>query len=138
MAAQSANGSPAAVEKRLAALEAYITNSDPAAALDVAAGGAPAPLAGVAGPGHNAWMMVSAALVLFMTVPGLGLFYGGLVRTKNVLSVIAWCFGITSLVTVLWWAVGYSLVFGRSFESPFLGGTEFFFLRGVGAAPHAA
>lgn len=138
MAAQSANGSPAAVEKRLAALEAYITNSDPAAALDVAAGGAPAPLAGVAGPGHNAWMMVSAALVLFMTVPGLGLFYGGLVRTKNVLSVIAWCFGITSLVTVLWWAVGYSLVFGRSFESPFLGGTEFFFLRGVGAAPYAA
>jgi Amt family ammonium transporter len=71
-----------------------------------------------------------------MTVPGLGLFYGGLVRTKNVLSVVAWCFGITSLVTVLWWAFGYSLVFGRSFGSPFLGGTEFLFLRGVGAAPN--
>ena len=105
-----------------------MTNGDPAAAL------APAPLAGVPGPGHNAWMMVSAALVLFMTIPGLCLFYGGLVRTKNVLSVAAWCFGITSLITRLWWAVGYSLVFGKSFNSPFLGGTEFFFFRGVGSA----
>jgi Amt family ammonium transporter len=53
-----------------------------------------------------------------------------------VLSVIAWCFGITSLVTVLWWAVGYSLVFGKNFGSPFLGGTEYFFLRGVGGDPN--
>ena len=136
-AAQPAAEPPSSVEKRLAALEAYVANADPAAAATVAPGApARAPLAGVPGPGHNAWMMVSAALVLFMTIPGLGLFYGGLVRTKNVLSVVAWCFGITSLVTVLWWAVGYSLVFGRSFDSPFLGGTEFFFLRGVGAAPN--
>ena len=80
--------------------------------------------------------MASAALVLFMTLPGLGLFYGGLVRTKNVLSVMAWCFGITSLVTVLWWAVGYSLVFGKSFQNPILGGSEYFFLRGVTSAPN--
>jgi Amt family ammonium transporter len=128
------------VEQRLASLEAYINNSDPAAGLKDPAGQVPAgrttPVTGVSGPGHNTWMMVSAALVLFMTLPGLALFYGGLVRTKNVLSVVAWCFGITSLVTVLWWAVGYSLVFGKSFNSPFLGGTEFFFFRGVGSAPN--
>ena len=82
-------------------------------------------------------MMISAALVLFMTLPGLALFYGGLVRTKNVLSIAAWCLGITSLVTVLWWAVGYSLVFGKNFNSPFLGGSEFFFLKGVGGAPNS-
>ena len=90
------------------------------------------PISGVPGPGHNAWMMISATLVLFMTLPGLGLFYGGLVRTKNALSVMGWCFGITSLVTVLWWAVGYSLVFGKNFNSPFLGGSEFFFFLSNG------
>ena len=63
------------------------------------------------GPGHNAWMMTSSALVLFMTLPGLFLFYGGLVRRKNVLSVIAQCFGIAGLVTILWVVFGYSLVF---------------------------
>ncbi|HRH95160.1 MAG TPA: ammonia channel protein, partial [Prosthecobacter sp.] len=64
------------------------------------------------GPGHNAWQMVSTALVIFMTLPGLALFYGGLVRKKNVLSVIAQCMGIAGLVTILWWACGYSLSFG--------------------------
>ncbi len=128
------------IEQRLASLEAYINNTDPSAALKDQAGNVPrgltTPVSGVPGPGHNAWMMLSATLVLFMTLPGLGLFYGGLVRTKNALSVMAWCFGITSLVTVLWWAVGYSLVFGKSFNSPFLGGTEFFFFRGVGSTPN--
>lgn len=128
------------VEQRLASLEAYLSNGDPSAALKDSGGRIPAglttPSVGVSGPGHNTWMMVSAALVLFMTLPGLGLFYGGLVRTKNALSVMAWCFGITSLVTVLWWAVGYSLVFGKNFGSPFLGGTEYFFLRGVGSTPN--
>ena len=128
------------VEQRLASLEAYVGNADPTTALKDGSGKVPAglttPIAGLPGPGHNTWMMVCAALVLFMTLPGLGLFYGGLVRTKNVLSVIAWCFGITSLVTVVWWAVGYSLVFGKSFNSPFLGGTEFFFFKGVGSAPN--
>jgi hypothetical protein len=56
--------------------------------------------------GSNAFLMICAALVLFMTLPGLALFYGGLVRTKNVLSVLAQCLGIAGLVTLLWWAVG--------------------------------
>ena len=135
-------GTPPAptVEQRLASLEAYVANTDPSAALRDARGTIPAGLAtpagNTAGPGHNAWMMVSAALVLFMTLPGLALFYGGLVRAKNVLSIMGWCLGITSVVSVLWWAVGYSLVFGTSFHSPFLGGSEFFFLRGVGGAPN--
>jgi Amt family ammonium transporter len=112
-------------EQRIAALEAYVTNSDPGKSL-----------AGVPGPGHNAWMMTSAALVLFMTLPGLALFYGGLVRRKNVLSVLGQCLGIAGLVTILWWSVGYSLVFGTSFHSPLLGGREYFFLRGVTSAPN--
>jgi Amt family ammonium transporter len=112
-------------EERIAALEAYVNNTDPGKSL-----------AGVAGPGHNAWMMTSAALVLFMTLPGLALFYGGLVRRKNVLSVLAQCLGITGLVTILWWAFGYSLVFGTSYGSPFLGGTDFLFFKGVTSAPN--
>src|ERR1700757_1668317 len=88
------------------------------------------------GPGANAWQMTSAALVLFMTLPGLALFYGGLVRRKNVLSVMAQCFFITGMVTILWWICGYSLVFGKSFGSPFYGGSEHFFLAGVNSAPN--
>lgn len=128
----------ASVEQRLAALEAYVANRNPNGS-EVAANAetmSKAPLSGLAGPAHNTWMMLCAALVLFMTLPGLALFYGGLVRTKNVLSVMAWCLGITSLVTVLWWAVGYSLVFGRSFENGFLGGSEFFFFNGVTSTPN--
>ncbi len=112
-------------DERLAALEAYINNGDPGKALT-----------GVPGPGHNGWMMVCSALVLFMTLPGLALFYGGLVRRKNVLSVLAQCLGITGLVTILWWAVGYSLVFGTSFGSAFFGGSEYFFLKDVTSAPN--
>ncbi|WP_404420196.1 ammonium transporter [Nibricoccus sp. IMCC34717] len=112
-------------EERIAALEAYMNNVAPTKSLE-----------GVAGPGHNAWIMTSSALVLFMTLPGLALFYGGLVRKKNVLSVLAQCLGIAGLVTILWWAVGYSLVFGKSFGSSIFGGTEYFFLKGVGAAPN--
>jgi len=66
----------------------------------------------VPGPGHNAWMLTSTALVLMMTLPGLALFYGGMVRKKNILSVCAQCFAITGLVTILWWVCGYGLVFG--------------------------
>src|SRR5581483_7123825 len=94
------------------------------------------PSVGTSGPGHNGWMMTSAALVLFMTLPGLALFYGGLVRTKNVLSVMAQCLLLAGLVTILWWAFGYSLVFGKSFGSPYLGGSEYFFLKGVDSAPN--
>lgn len=81
------------------------------------------------GPGHNAWQMVSTALVLFMTLPGLALFYGGLVRKKNILSVIAQCMGIAGLVTILWWACGYSLSFGTG--NAFVGDLSFKFLDGV-------
>src|SRR5829696_935593 len=130
----------ATLEQRVAGLEAYLGNGDPGAALKDAKGAVPAGLTmasvGTAGPGHNGWMMTCAALVLFMTLPGLALFYGGLVRTKNVLSVMAQCLGIAGLVTILWWAFGYSLVFGKSFNSPFLGGSEFFFLKGVDSAPN--
>jgi Amt family ammonium transporter len=112
-------------DERLAALEAYVNNTDPGKSLT-----------GVPGPGHNAWMMTSAALVLFMTLPGLALFYGGLVRKKNVLSVLAQCLGITGLVTILWWAFGYSLVFGSNFNSPYFGGSEYFFLKDVTSAPN--
>ncbi|MSU70262.1 MAG: ammonium transporter [Opitutaceae bacterium] len=112
-------------DERIAALEAYVNNGDPGKSLT-----------GVAGPGHNAWMMTSSALVLFMTLPGLALFYGGLVRGKNVLSVLAQCLGIAGLVTILWWAFGYSLVFGKSYDCPYFGGSEYFFLKGVTSAPN--
>jgi Amt family ammonium transporter len=123
--AAAAEAAEAAVPSVDGAFAAYVNNVDPGAGL-----------AGVAGPGHNAFIMICAALVLFMTLPGLALFYGGLVRKKNVLSVLAQCLGITGLVTILWWAFGYSLVFGKSFNSPFLGGTEFFFLKDVTSAPN--
>jgi Amt family ammonium transporter len=86
------------------------------------------------GPGANAWQMTSAALVLFMTLPGLALFYGGLVRRKNVLSVMAQCLFITGLVTILWWICGYSLVFHNG--GKFLGGLGFAFLNGVDSSPN--
>jgi ammonium transporter, Amt family len=107
--------------QRVADLEAYINN--------VAPKGTP-----VAGPGHNGWLMTSSALVLFMTLPGLFLFYGGLVRRKNILSVAAQCFGCAGLITILWWAVGYSLVFSPG--TPFIGGLEFAFFNGVTSAPN--
>ena len=124
--AQPAAGTSAAATPDLAArvadLEAYVTN------------GAPKALSS-SGPGHNAWMMTSSALVLFMTLPGLALFYGGLVRRKNVLSVLAQCLGCAGLVTILWWAVGYSFTFAHG--TPLLGSTSFAGLKGVGPAPNA-
>src|SRR3977135_2980264 len=70
--------------------------------------------------GDNAWMLVSSALVLMMTGPGLALFYGGLVRRKNVLSTMMHSFILMALVTVVWAVVGYSLAFGEG--NPFIGG----------------
>jgi len=84
--------------------------------------------------GNTAWMLTATALVLFMTLPGLALFYGGLVRTKNVLSVLMQCFSITAIVTVIWVAVGYSLVFTPNSSpalSPWIGGLGKSFLAGV-------
>ena len=126
------------IEQRVASLEAYVANGDPSAGLKDAKGNTPAglttPTIGVPGPGHNAWQMTSAALVLFMTLPGLALFYGGLVRRKNVLSVMAQCLLLSGLVTILWWACGYSLVFHSG--NAFLGGLGFAFLKDVTSAPN--
>src|SRR4030088_952360 len=109
----SPSSSPS-LEQRVADLEAYVNNSARGADTNAQI---ISKISGP-GPGPNAWMMTCAALVLFMTLPGLALFYGGLVRAKNVLSILAQCLGIAGLVAILWWAVGYSLVFSRG--SPFL------------------
>ncbi len=111
------------VAAQISDLQAYVTNSEPKGKT-----------LSSSGPGHNAWMMMSTALVLFMTLPGLALFYGGLVRRKNVLSVLAQCLGCAGVVTILWWACGYSLVFSAG--TPFLGSMKFAALAGVGAAPN--
>jgi ammonium transporter, Amt family len=81
----------------------------------------------------NAWMLISSALVLMMTGPGLALFYGGLVRKKNVLATMMQSFAMMAIVTVLWALVEYSLAFGAG--NSFIGGLHNLFLRGVGAQP---
>ncbi len=86
--------------------------------------------------GDNAWMLLCAALVLLMTGPGLALFYGGLVRKKNVLATMMHSFALMAVVTVLWALIGFSLCFDSG--NGFLGGLHHAFLRGVGAAPDPA
>lgn len=88
--------------------------------------------------GDTAWILVSTALVLFMTIPGLALFYGGLVRTKNVLSVLMQCFALTAMVTIMWLVAGYSLAFdstgmtaGTVNINSFIGTLNKAFLSGV-------
>src|SRR4030095_2407599 len=102
----------------------YINNGDPSAVLKDKDGKIPdglvTPTSATSGPGHNGWSDNSAALALFLTLPGLFLFYGGLVRRKNILSVIAQCFGIAGLVTILWVVFGYSMVFAHD-SGPFIG-----------------
>src|SRR5215831_10152795 len=85
--------------------------------------------------GDNAWMLISSALVLMMTGPGLALFYGGLVRKKNVLGTMMQSFFLMALITVLWGLFGYSLCFHSG--GRFIGSLDYMFLRGVGAAPDA-
>ncbi len=89
--------------------------------------------------GDTAWMLTSTALVLFMTIPGLALFYGGLVRVQNVLSVLMQCFALTGLITIVWVICGYSLAFnttgmvaGEITLTSFVGGLGTMFLRGIG------
>jgi len=113
------------LEQRVADLEAYINNGARVAPSSKIAG---------PGPGHNGWMMMSSALVLFMTLPGLALFYGGLVRRKNVLSVLGQCLGLAGVISLLWWAVGYSFSFAPG--SSLLGGFQYAFLNGVTALPN--
>ncbi len=91
--------------------------------------------------GDTAWMLTSTALVLFMTIPGLALFYGGLVRTKNVLSVLMQCFALTAIMTLVWVIIGYSLAFntdgmeaGVTNINSFVGGLGTMFLSGVTAS----
>jgi Amt family ammonium transporter len=133
------------LEQRVADLEAYVNNgprgadttnnvSSKLGSYDEKANTfTPSP-----GPGPNAWQMTAAALVLFMTLPGLALFYGGLVRRKNVLSVMAQCLLITGLVTILWYLCGYSLVFhkGNGACAPILGSFDFAFLNNVDSSPN--
>lgn len=109
-----AQTAPSAVEAKLAVLEAATRAAQSA--------------------GDNAWMLVCAALVLMMTGPGLALFYGGLVRRKNVLGTMMHSFVLMAVVTVLWAVYGYSLAFGQG--NPFVGGFQYLFLHGVGNAPN--
>lgn len=128
------------LEQRVAGLEAYMANTDPTAPLKDKDGKIPDGLTTTAasnpGPGHNGFQMVCAALVLFMTLPGLFLFYGGLVRRKNILSVIAQCFGIAGLVTILWFLYGYSFVFADGAGGWIGDSKKFAMLDGVGPAPN--
>jgi ammonium transporter, Amt family len=97
------------------------------------AGNAPVP-----NPGDTAWMLTSSALVLMMSIPGLALFYGGLVRTKNMLSVLTQTFAIVALVGVLWTIYGYSIAFGDGGSlQAYVGGFGKIFLKGVDAAATA-
>ena len=92
-------------------------------------------IADAKGSADNAWMLVCSALVLLMTGPGLALFYGGLVRKKNVLATMMQAFAMMALITVLWAIIGYSLCFASG--TSFIGGVEHAFMHSVGAAPDA-
>jgi Amt family ammonium transporter len=111
----AAGAEPPSMESRLAAMDSAVRSAQSA--------------------GDNAWMLVSAALVLMMTGPGLALFYGGLVRKKNVLGTMMHSFILMAVVTVLWALVGYSLTFGEG--SALLGDLRYALLNGVGTAPNA-
>ena len=113
--AASTAGSAPATQAQIAALQHAVENAQSA--------------------GDNAWMLVSAALVLLMTGPGLALFYGGLVRRKNILATMMQSFAMMGLVTVLWAVAGYSLAFGHG--NAFIGNLDHVFLRGVGVTPNA-
>jgi Amt family ammonium transporter len=123
--AQTAAPAPAASEAK-AAEPAAPAAAAPAAAAPAAAAAAPAP---VPNKGDTAWMMVSTMLVILMTVPGLALFYGGLVRSKNMLSVLMQVMVTFSLIVVLWFLYGYSLAFTEG--GRFFGGFDRLFMKGV-------
>src|SRR2546429_1698649 len=108
--AQSAPPAPATIDAKIAALEAATKAAQSA--------------------GDNAWMLTSSALVLMMTGPGLALFYGGLVRKKNVLSTMLQSFAMMAVISVLWAICGYSIAFGSG--SSFAGSWHNLFLQGVG------
>ncbi len=108
-------------------------NSDRIAALEKQVADQSAAIATAQTAGDNSWMLVSAALVLMMSGPGLALFYGGIVRKKNVLGTMMQTFAMMAVVTILWAVVTYSLAFGSG--NAFIGGLHNMFLHGVGLAP---
>jgi ammonium transporter, Amt family len=109
------------------------TQTDRIATLEKQAADNAAAIAAAQTSGDNAWMLVSAALVLMMSGPGLALFYGGLVRKKNILGTMMQTFAMMAVITVLWALVTYSLAFGEG--NAFIGGLHNMFLHGVGLAP---
>jgi Amt family ammonium transporter len=130
---------PALIYAAVAASSAWAQDQPAADAAATAAPAAAAPAAPAAPAldrGDTAWMLTSTALVLLMTIPGLALFYGGMVRKINVLATTMQCFAITCLVTVLWMIAGYSLAFTGS--GTYVGGLERFFLRGMATAGASA
>ncbi len=128
-------GLPAlALAQTAAAPAAQASTQAQIAALQQAVQQAQAASASAQSAGDNAWMLISAALVLLMTGPGLALFYGGLVRRKNILATMMQSFAMMGLVTIVWAVVGYSLAFGHG--NWFIGGFEHAFLRGVGLTPN--
>jgi len=129
-AAGAVSGEQAASSEPSAA--ATPTAESAAAVSAPAAPAVPAPAPDVAAlAGHNSWMLTSSALVLFMTAPGLAMFYGGLVRKKNVLSVMMQCIFLMALMTVIWALWGYSLSFGGGADNPLIGNGEFLFMQNV-------
>ena len=127
--AEEKAAAPAATVAATAAAPAAADAAPAPAAVAAAAVEAAAPAAPVPNKGDNAWVMISAALVILMSIPGLALFYGGLVRSKNMLSVLMQVFTVFSLVTVLWVVYGYSAAFTEGNE--FFGTLDKMFLKGI-------
>lgn len=118
------------------ALPALAQNATETAAAAVAATPVPAAAVSAVNSGDTAWVLVSTALVMLMTIPGLAFFYGGLVRKKNVLSVLMQCFFLMCAITLQWVVFGYSLSFGPDIKG-LIGGLDWAFLKNVGMEPNA-
>jgi Amt family ammonium transporter len=123
-AAEAPVGSPDGSAETVAAEAATETSAEPAGLTD-------SEIAESSLGAHNAWMLVCCALVLFMTAPGLAMFYGGLVRRKNVLSVLMQCIFLMGLMTVIWALYGYSLAFGPTEKGAWIGNFDYLFMNGV-------
>src|SRR4029079_11784092 len=120
---------------QLSAFAALMALAGPALAEEAAAAAAAAPAAPKIDTGDTAWMLASTALVLMMTIPGLALFYGGMVRKKNVLATVVQSFGATCIVTVLWMVIGYSIAFTPNDSETlnrYLGSFKYFLLTPMG------
>jgi len=126
---------PAAAAPQRSRLPALLACAAVACTLTLAPPALAAPLAAVASAGDTAWVLTSTALVLFMSIPGLSLFYAGLVRAKSALSVLFHCFVLVCTGTISWLALGYSLSFAAG--SPYVGGLSKAFLAGVTFARNA-